>query len=366
MTAPGLLTIDLIALAENWRALAQRVAPATCAAVVKASGYGIGVEHAAPALFKAGCRIFFVAQASEGLLLRQILPQRDISVYVLNGVEPQADPRQDYVEQGLAPAIGSEDEFARWRERAPPDAPFALHVDTGMNRLGFETIAALKAATDRFGLEGARLLMSHLVSSEIPSDPLNTAQIERFGEARRLLPALPASISNSSGIFLATRPHYDMVRPGYALFGGNPTPFALNPMKVVVTLKIAIQQTRWIEAGETCGYNAQWTAKRPTRLATLLAGYADGLPRGAGATDARDGAFVEIAGRACPLVGRVSMDLSIADVTDAPEGEVGPGTLAELIGPKMPLDTFAARSGTIGYHVLTSLGLRYTRSVIGA
>jgi alanine racemase len=162
-------------------------------------------------------------------------------------------------------------------------------------------------------------------------------------------------------MFLNTSPIYDLARPGYALYGGNPTPGCPNPMRPVVTLTAAIQQTRWIETGMTCGYNAQWTARRATRLATLLIGYADGLPRGAGATDAKPGAEVAVGGRRCPLVGRVSMDLAIVDVTDPPEDTVRAGDPVEFFGPTIDLDDFASRSGTIGYHLLTSLGPRYQR-----
>ena len=226
-----------------------------------------------------------------------------------------------------------------------------------MNRLGFESLARLRAAMETHGAaSGADLLISHFVSSELPGDPINQAQIERFEAARSAFPHLPASLANSSGMFLDPSAIYDLARPGYALYGGNPTPGRPNPMRPVVTLTAAIQQIRWIEAGMTCGYNAQWTAKRPTRLATLLIGYADGLPRGAGATDAKPGAEVAVAGRRCPLVGRVSMDLTIVDVTDLPEDAVRAGDRAEFFGSTVDLDDFAARSGTIGYHLLTSFG----------
>ena len=363
--APGRLTIDLGALADNWRTLARLAAPGRCAAVVKANAYGIGVAEAAPALWAAGARVFFVAHLSEGVAARQVLPEA--AIYVLNGLETTADPA-DYARHRLAPVIGDEKELRRWSAfaaRSGRTSPCALHLDTGMNRLGFELLARLRAAMEADGAaSGADLLMSHFVSSEFADDPINAAQIERFDAARAAFPSLPASLANSSGIFLGARPSYDLARPGYALYGGNPTPGAANPMRPVVTLAIAIQQTRWIEAGMTCGYNAQWTAKRRTRLATLLAGYADGLPRGAGATDAKAGAEVAIAGRRCPLVGRVSMDLTIADVTDLPEDAALPGDLAEFFGSSVDLDEFAARSGTIGYHVLTSLGPRYRREYL--
>ena len=368
--APGVLTIDLSALAENWRLLARRAAPGQCAAVIKANAYGLGIEVAAPALYAAGCRTFFVAQLSEGRRARVVLPQADARLYVLNGLEDAADPLADYAAHRLAPVIGSVGELARWAafaatQGSPPLC--ALHLDTGMNRLGFESLAALRAAVERSGRPPvADLLMSHFVSSEAPDDPLNALQIARFEEARAAFPRLAASLANSSGLFLSARPVFDLARPGYALYGGNPTPGAPNPMRAVITLDVAIQQTRWIEAGETCGYNGQWTARRRTRLATLLVGYADGLPRTAGATDGRAGAEVIIAGRRCPLVGRVSMDLCIADVTDLVEDATRPGAAARFLGAEVGIDDLAERAGTIGYTVLTSLGARYARRVAGA
>ena len=365
--ATGVLTIDLGALADNWRALARRAAPAACAAVIKADAYGTGIETSAPALYGAGCRVFFVAHPDEGRRARAALGT-DARIYVLNGLQAGADPIRDYAALRLAPVIGDAGEWGRWREALGDEAPapFALHLDTGMNRLGFSSLAALSAAARRFGLAGADLLMSHFVASEEPGNPLNALQRARLAEARASFPGLKLALANSSGIFLPDAPHFDMVRPGYALYGGNPTPGAPHPLKTVVTLEIVIQQTRWIEAGETCGYNSQWTAPRRTRLATVLAGYADGLPPGAGAVDGRPGAQVRIAGRMCPLVGRISMDLCIADVTDIAQDEVRPGVWARFLGGDAPLDDFAARSGAIGYHVLTGLGRRYVRNFISS
>ena len=362
-SAPGCLTIDLVALADNWRKLADCAAPGQCAAVVKANAYGIGLDRAAPALWAAGARVFFVAHLGEGFAARQLLPDQ-AEVYVLNGLEACADP-VDYAAHRLKPVIGSEAELERWsalaRGRGPPH-PCALHLDTGMSRLGFESLPALRRAMERDrGASGADLLMSHFVSSERPDDPINAAQISAFEAARKAFRRLPGSLANSSGIFLPARPVYDLARPGYALYGGNPRPSGPNPMRPVVTLSVAIQQTRWVEPGATCGYNAQWTARRRTRLATLLAGYADGLPRGAGATDERPGAEVVIEGKRCPLVGRISMDLCVADVTDLPKEVARPGDRAEFFGGLGDLDDFAARSGTIGYNLLTGLGARYRR-----
>ncbi len=365
-SAPGRLTIDLGALADNWRDLARRAAPGRCAAVVKANAYGTGVSEAAPALWAAGARVFFVAHFSEGVAARRVLPA-EAAIYVLNGLESGADPG-DYAEHRLAPAIGGEQELERWSAfaaRRGKTSPSAIHLDTGMNRLGFESLARLRWAMARHGTtSGADLLMSHFVSSEIPVDATNKAQIELFEAARAAFPNLPASLANSSGMFLHPSPIYDLARPGYALYGGNPTPGRQNPMRPVVTLTAAIQQVRSIEAGMSCGYNAQWTAKRPTRLATLLIGYADGLPRGAGATEAKLGAQVAVAGRKAPLVGRVSMDLTIVDVTDLPEDAVRVGDPVEFFGRANNLDEFATRSGTIGYHLLTSLGPRYQRAYV--
>jgi alanine racemase len=366
VAAPGRLRIDLAALADNWRDLARRAAPGRCAAVIKANAYGIGVSEAAPALWAAGARVFFVAHFREGIAARRVLPA-EAAIYVLNGLESGAEPA-DYVERRLAPAIGGEEELKRWSAfaaRRGETSPCAIHLDTGMNRLGFESLARLQAAMETHGASsGADLLISHFISSEIPGDPINPAQIELFEAARAAFPGLPASLANSSGMFLDPGPIYDLGRPGYALYGGNPTPGRPNPMRPVVTLTVAIQQIRWIEAGATCGYNAQWTARRPTRLATLLIGYADGLPRGAGATDAKPGAEVAVAGRRCPLVGRVSMDLTIVDVTDLPEDAVRPGDPVEFFGRAIDLDDFATRSGTIGYQLLTSLGPRHQRDYV--
>ena len=363
--APGRLTIDLGALADNWRRLAARAAPGRCAAVVKANAYGIGVAEAAPALWAAGARVFFVAHLSEGVAARQVLPEA--AIYVLNGLETTADPA-DYAGHRLAPVIGDEKELRRWSAfaaRSGRTSPCALHLDTGMNRLGFELLARLRAAMEADGAaSGADLLMSHFVSSEFADDPINAAQIERFDAARAAFPSLPASLANSSGMFLGARPSYDLARPGYALYGGNPTPGAANPMRPVVTLAIAIQQTRWIEAGHDLRLQrpmdrqAPYAARDPARR----------LRRRPAARRRRDGCKGgrRSRDRRPPLpAGRARVDGPDDRRRDRlPENAAQPGDLAEFFGSSVDLDEFAARSGTIGYHVLTSLGPRYRREYL--
>jgi alanine racemase len=229
-----------------------------------------------------------------------------------------------------------------------------------MNRLGLHLDEALALAPQATAL-GLDLVMSHFVSSEVPEDPINARQIAGFEAVRGAFAGLAASMANSSGLFLPQKPFHDLARPGYALYGGNPTPGAPNPMRPVVTLRAPIIQTREIGVGETVGYNATWRAKRPSRLAAIGIGYADGLPRALMGTDAHSGGEALVRGVRCPFVGRVSMDITVIDVTDAP-APVRPGDLVELLGAAITVDDVAARAGTIGYEILTSLGRRYART----
>jgi alanine racemase len=368
--AGGLLTIDLGALAANWRVLRERARGAECAAVVKADGYGIGLEPAAHALAEAGCRTFFVAHLSEAARARETCPEA--TVYVLNGLPPGTAPA--YATLGVRPILGDRGEIEEWAafcRTAGARLPAAMHVDTGMNRLGLrvEEAMALKGSPNLDAFEPA-LLMSHFVSSEVPDDPANARQIEAFQAVRAAFSGTPASLSNCSGLFLPQHPFFDLVRPGYALYGGNPTPGRANPMRVVVRLDARVIQVREAHAGESVGYNGQWTARSPRRLATLSVGYADGYPRAASATDAKREAGTLageaiVAGRRCPFAGRVSMDLLSVDVTDLPSGAVKRGDLATLIGDDLTVDEVGARAGTIGYEILTGLGRRYARAYLG-
>jgi len=353
------LAIDLTALARNWRRLCERLGPAECSAVVKADAYGLGLEPVMHALLGAGCRTFFVATAAEGVRARAV--SRDALIYVLDGAPPGAAPL--LIEAELRPVLNSLADIAEWAEAAPGKRA-AIHIDTGMNRLGVAPteVAAAAELAKRISLE---LAMSHFVSSQEPSNPRNDRQIAQFALARANLPEMPASMANSAGIYLPQKPIFDLVRPGYALYGGNPTPGKTNPMLPVVRLEARILTLREIAPGESVGYDATWTAERPTRLGTLGLGYADGFPVGASSGKDRPPAEAIVAGFRCPVVGRVSMDAVVLDLTDMPVGLARRGDFVEILGDTIGVDALAERAGTIGYEILTRMGQRYSRRYVG-
>jgi alanine racemase len=356
----GILTVDLGAIVDNWRALGRHALPCECAAVVKADGYGCGIEQVAGALAKAGCKTFFVADLTEAQRVRKIAP--DPAIYVLNGLQPGT--ASAYAEIGARPVIGSLVELAEWDAFCSGGwrGGAALHVDTGMNRLGI-TLDEAAALAPRIRAEnhGITLLMSHFACSEIPEHSLNQRQITAFRDVRVLYRGIPSSLANSSGIFLGAPAHCDLVRPGVALYGVNPTPGRSNPMRAAIGLQARIVQVRTVARGETVGYDATWTAKQVTRLAVAAVGYADGYLRAASASDAAPGGDAIVAGTRCPLAGRISMDLLAIDVTELPDGAARRGDLATLIGGEITVDDVATAARTIGYEVLTSLGRRYHR-----
>jgi len=359
--AGGILTIDLVGLVANWRELARRAAPAQCAAVVKADAYGCGLEPVTAALAKAGCETFFVAQLDEGRRARVVAPRA--TIYVLNGLLPGL--ASAYAGCNLHPVIGSLAEFAEWKAFVATTGwhgGAALHVDTGMNRLGLSFDEAVWLAQQPQAERGEfALLMSHLACAETPDHPLNARQMAAFGELRAMYPNVPGSLANSSGIFLGPDAHHDMVRPGVALYGGNPTPLHINPMRPVVGLQAHVLRVRTIAAGETVGYTAAWTARRPSRIAILSLGYGDGILRAASARDDKPGGEAVVAGRPCPFAGVISMDLLAVDVTDLPEDVPRRGDLVTLLGEEIGIDDLASHAGTISYEILTSLGRRYAR-----
>jgi alanine racemase len=359
--AGGTLTIDLAAIEANWRRLYGMTVPVECAAVVKANAYGCGIEEVAARLAKAGCRTFFVADVAEGRRLRAIAP--DAVIYVLNGVLPHT--ARALADARLRPVINSTTELAEWDTFVAANSwhgGAALHVDTGMNRLGL-TVDEAAAIAQRLqsGNHGFTLLMSHFACADKPEHPMNDEQIRLFREIRILFRGLPSSLANSAGIFFGGTVHCDLVRPGVALFGANPTPGRPNPMRPVVELKSHIIQVRAVKRGAAVGYGATWKAARPSRIAIIAAGYGDGYLRSAASGNGKAPAQVIIAGKPCPIVGLVSMDLIAVDVTDLAEGKARRGEFATLIGGSIGVDELAAACGTIGYEVLTNLGRRYHR-----
>jgi alanine racemase len=359
--AGGILTIDLAAIADNWRLLGGRTMPAECAAVVKANAYGCGIEAISRKLSSAGCRTFFVADLLEARSVRAVVPEAVI--YVLNGIMPGSAPA--FARGSFRPVINSLTELAEWDAfvaQSKWTGGAALHVDTGMNRLGI-TVEQARGIAPRIHSEnhGFTLLMSHLACAEMPDHVLNDQQIRQFRELRVLYRGLPSSLANSSGIFLGGNVFCDLVRPGVAIYGANPTPDKNNPMRPAIELRARIIQVRAIEPGETVGYGASWSAPHGGRIAVIAVGYGDGFMRSAAPAKGKPAAEVVIAGRRCPLAGRVSMDLLTADVTNLPDGTPSRGDFATLIGEGMSLDELASAMGTIAYEVLTSLGRRYHR-----
>ena len=357
--AGGILTIDLGAVVSNWFELGRRAMPSECAAVIKANGYGCGIEPVARVLAAAGCKTFFVADLSEARRVRAVVAEP--AVYVLNGLLPGT--ASAFADIQARPVIGSLVELAEWDAFCAANewrGGAALHVDTGMNRLGISVNeAAALAPRIRAEKHGISLLMSHLVSADQPDHPLNEHQIKLFREVRLLYRGIPGSLANSSGIFLGSAAHCDMVRPGAALFGVNPTPGRRSPVRPVVDLRARVVQVRTVPKGESVGYNAIWTAKHATRIAVVAVGYADGYPRAASATDAAPGADAIVGGTRCPIAGRVSMDLIAIDITALGDHSIRRGDFVTLIGGEIGVDELAAAAGTIGYDVLTSLGHRY-------
>jgi len=328
------------------------------AAAVKADGYGLGLEPVVRILAKQGCRTFFVATMDEGIELRALLS--DAAICVLNGLIA-GDPG-DFLAHRLVPVLNDLGQIDSWRNlcRETPPAPAVLHLDTGMARLGLPPQELDILAGDPARLDGVPLglIMSHLACADEPDHPLNRQQCDAFAAALARLPAAPASLAASSGIFLGPDYRFDMVRTGVCLYGVNPQPGRPNPMAPVVRLQARILQIRDVDTPQTVGYGATHRFPGPTRVATVAAGYADGYLRslsGRGTARFRD---VSV-----PVVGRVSMDLTTLDVTRTPEAR--PGDMVDLIGPHHDVDALAQEAGTIGYEILTALGRRYRRRYVG-
>jgi len=359
----GRLTIDPEAIAANWRLLQGKTGAATeCAAAIKADAYGTGQDKAAPALFAAGCRTFFVAVPTEALALRQILP--DAVIYALDGLFPGTGPH--FLKHDIRPVLGSLEELEEWTglcKAAGKSLDAALHVDTGIHRLGLSAAEFAAAMTDK-GLLGPfrpSLIMSHLACGATPDHPMNRRQLDRFREITDRFADIPRSLANSAGVLMGPDYHFDMVRPGIALYGGQAIETEPNPMTPVAKVEARIMIIRDVPQGDTIGYGAKQTAWRPLRNAVVAAGYADGMLRRAGSTNERPGGFAMIGGYKAPILGRISMDMITLDVTDVPEKLLQRGAFVEMLGPQVAAADLAAYAETIDYEYLTSLGRRFER-----
>jgi alanine racemase len=357
----GILTVDLDAVVANWRKLEKTGVPAECAGVVKADAYGCGIDPVTRALAAAGCKTFFVATLDEARAARSAT--KSAAIYVLDGFFQNCGDA--FAQIDCKPVIGDLNELAEWDvfcRRTGWSGGAAIHIDTGLNRLGL-TVVEAQSLVPRIaaGDHGITLVMSHLACAETLHHPLNARQVAAFRAIASQFSGVPASLANSSGIFLGSQFVFELVRPGAAIYGVNPTPEADNPMQRVVDLKARIVQIRNVERGDSVGYGATWTARRPTRLAIVAAGYADGYFRAAGSNDGTRGAEAVAAGKRCPVAGRISMDLLAIDITDLPNNAVRRGHMVTLIGEGVTVDELAHHFGTTGYEVLTSLGRRYAR-----
>jgi alanine racemase len=355
------LTVDLDALAANHAVLKALAGSAELAPVVKADGYGLGVGPIARRLWAEGGRTFFVARLEEGETLRAELGEdRPARILVLDGATAGSAPR--LAAARLAPVLNSPaqvEAFAAWARGNGPLA-CALHLDTGMNRLGLtaDELAVLAAAPDRLQGLIIELLMSHLACADGEEHRLNAQQAGRFKKARALMPGVPGSLANTAGVFLGPEFHHDLVRPGIGLYGGGPFARTHPQLKQVATLAAPILQVRAVSQGETVGYGASFTADRAYRVAVVAAGYADGVLR---SSAGRGRAW--FAGGFRKILGRISMDLMALDVTGCEDA--CPGAMVELLGPHVPVDEAAEAAGTASYEVLTRLGPRAERVYLG-
>lgn len=355
----AVLTIDLDAIAANWRLLRTKAHGADVAGVVKANGYGLGAAQVARKLAAVGCNLFFVAHIDEGLSLRGAFAGRPFApeIAILSGLPPGTESL--FLHHRLTPVLNDRDAVRRWLDAAPPSSPASaiLHIDSGINRLGMSLATLQELVTDEvFTAYPWRALMSHLACPETPTHEQNGRQLACFRQAQSLLPDLPASLAASSGIFLGPDYTFDLVRPGAALYGLNPLSNAANPMRETVTMTARILQVRDVDRGMAVGYGAAHSMSSSGRIATISLGYADGFPRSAGLMGA-----MSIGGFEAPVIGRISMDLITLDVSQIPQSIAVQGAMVDVLGHNRSVEDLARDAGTIGYEILTRLGNRYTR-----
>ena len=363
-SATGVITIDLGQIRANWRTLAKRVAPAGCGAVVKADAYGLGAARVIPTLYEAGCRSFFVATQAEGKAAVALAP--GATVYVLDGILPGC--AREVAALGLRPVMASVEEARGWAalaSGAAPTPPAALHVDTGLNRLGMSEadFTSLLADAGLMRRLDIALMISHLACADDAHHAMNREQLATFKRLCARLPKARASLAASDGLMLGKEFHFDLVRPGYALYGGQAAA-QRAPVKPVVRVSARILQVQDVPAGGYVGYSATYRAASPRRIATIAAGYADGVFRHASSSGDEPGGAVAIHGKLAPIVGRVSMDLITVDITEVGDPAPVRGDFVDLVSPELPLEAVGLAAKTIGYEVLTRLGARFHRHYV--
>lgn len=351
----AVLSIDLGAIQRNYANLRSRVGDGTIAAVVKADAYGLGAVPVSRALLEIGCDEFFVATLDEAIALRRAVG--DGLIYVLNG--PSDIDADLFRKNNLIPIINNFEQLSEIK-KINSSLDIGIHIDTGMRRFGFdvqqvpEVIAAIEPKKSQIK---PAMVLSHFACADEPDHPLNRRQRELFGKAltqfSKVFPGIRSSLANSSGIFLGGEFLGDVARAGAALYGINPTPSQINPMDSVVRLRGRIAQLRFVDTLKTVGYGSRYLPSRGSIIATIPIGYADGLMRSL----SNRGCAV-VAGKSVPIVGRISMDSVMIDLSSLSEGHPSIGTPVDLIGPDCDIDQMAAHAGTIGYEVLTGLGQR--------
>jgi alanine racemase len=347
------LEVDLSALTQNYRLLKSKLAGGDCAAVVKANAYGLGVEMVSKTLWSEGCRQFFVATLAEGIELRGMLPEAR-QIYVFHGV--LAGEENAFIEHQLMPVINTTEQFARWGKIADRSQGAALHIDTGITRLGLSETDMRQLTPAQLAKAKVQLIISHLACAHEKAHPKNAEQLLRFQQALKLFPGIAASLANSAGIFLSSDYHYDLARPGCALYGIHPTE-GINPMQHVATLSAPLLQLRTLDRDETVGYGAAYAAKKGSRIALVGLGYSDGYFRLLG-----NKGFATVAGMKVPIAGRISMDMIALDLSALPEGKLSPSLRAEFINSSQTVNDIAEQCQTIGYEVFTRIGRRVVRT----
>lgn len=360
-TANALLTINLKKLAENYKYFHSLVhQECAVAGVIKANAYGLGAKQVAQTLKSLNCPQFFVATLDEAMAIRR--EDKDTPIAVLGGL--MMGQEQEYLTQNIMPVLNSPLDTQNWGnfcKKQERKISAIIHFDTGMNRLGLSMDEARTLIGDESKLNpiDVRLIMSHFASADNKDDPLTAKQAKNFNFIAQYFPNIKKSLSNSSGLFRDKSYHFDMIRPGYALYGGNPTAETQNPMQNIVSLNARILQIRDCKKGESIGYSATHIFDKNTRTATIALGYADGFLRSNSSQS-----IVYYNNQPCPVLGRVSMDLVTINISHIKGQQPAQGEAIEILGPNQTIDDLAKTASTIGYEILTALGNRYKRNYI--